>query len=299
MKPTVILLAGPTASGKTALAIRLAQQLGTEIISADSRQCYRELSIGTAKPAPEELAAVPHHFINSHSIHEEVNAAAYERLALQYLQDIFSRHPVAIVTGGTGLYIRALLEGMDEMPGIPPEIRTSIRAQYEEKGLAWLQETLRHRDPAFYANAEVMNPRRLLRALEVLDATGQSITTFRTATPQQRDFHIIRTAIHLPKALLHERIHQRVDMMMAAGLVDEVRSVTAYRHHNALQTVGYAEIFDHFDGKMSLPEAVEAIKTHTRQYAKRQMTWFRREEGTQWFDAGEGSALIDWVSARV
>lgn len=299
MKPTVILLAGPTASGKTVLAIRLAQQLGTEIISADSRQCYRELSIGTAKPAPEELAAVPHHFINSHSIHEEVNAAAYERLALQYLQDIFSRHPVAIVTGGTGLYIRALLEGMDEMPGIPPEIRTSIRAQYEEKGLAWLQETLRHRDPAFYATAEIMNPRRLLRALEVLEATGQSITTFRTATPQQRDFNIIRTAIHLPKELLHERIHQRVDMMMAAGLVDEVRSVMAYRHHNALQTVGYAEIFDHFDGKMSLPEAVEAIKTHTRQYAKRQMTWFRREEGTQWFDAREGNALIDWATGQV
>lgn len=299
MKPTVILLAGPTASGKTALAIRLAQQLGTEIISADSRQCYRELSIGTAKPAPEELAAVPHHFINSHSIHEEVNAAAYERLALQYLQDIFSRHPVAIVTGGTGLYIRALLEGMDEMPGIPPEIRTSIRAQYEEKGLTWLQETLRHRDPTFYANAEIMNPRRLLRALEVLEATGQSITTFRTATPQQRDFNIIRTAIHLPKELLHERIHQRVDMMVAAGLVDEVRSVMAYRHHNALQTVGYAEIFDHFDGKMSLPEAVEAIKTHTRQYAKRQMTWFRREEGTQWFDAREGNALIDWATGQV
>lgn len=299
MKPTVILLAGPTASGKTALAIRLARQLGAEIISADSRQCYRELSIGTAKPAPEELAAVPHHFINSHSISEEVNAATYEQLALQYARDIFTRHPVAVLTGGTGLYIKAFLEGLDQMPSIPPEIRTSIRSQYEAHGLSWLQETLQQRDPEFYASAEIMNPQRLMRALEVLEATGRSITTFRTATPQQRDFNIIRTAIQLPKELLHERIHQRVDMMMAAGLVEEVRSVAAFRHHNALQTVGYAEIFDHFDGKLSLPEAVDAIKTHTRQYAKRQMTWFRRDAEMQWFDAREGDALIDWVTQEI
>lgn len=299
MKNTVILLAGPTASGKTALAIRLARQLGTEIISADSRQCYRELSIGTAKPSPEELAAVPHHFINSHSISEEVNAATYEELALQYARDIFTRHPVAIVTGGTGLYIKAFLEGLDQIPPVPPDIRASVRSSYEANGLPWLQETLQQRDPEFYANAETMNPQRLMRALEVLEATGRSIADFRTGTSQQRDFNIIRTAIQLPKELLHERIHQRVDMMMAAGLPDEVRSVAAFRHHNALQTVGYAEVFDHFDGKLSLPETVEAIKTHTRQYAKRQMTWFRRDKEMQWFDAREGDALLDWVERRI
>lgn len=299
MKNTVVVLAGPTASGKTALAIRIAQQLGTEIISADSRQCYRELSIGTAKPTPDELAAVPHYFINSHSITEEVNAATYEQLALQYAADIFTRHSVAIVTGGTGLYIRAFLEGMDQMPAIPPDVRAAIREQYEANGLSWLQETLRHRDPAFYATAEIMNPQRLLRALEILEATGQSIATFRTSTPQQRDFNIIRVGIQLPKELLHERIHQRVDMMMNAGLVEEVRSVAAFRHHNALQTVGYAEIFDHLDGKISLPEAVDAIKTHTRQYAKRQMTWFRRDAAMQWFDAREGDTAMDWITQQL
>lgn len=299
MKNTVVVLAGPTASGKTALAIELAQQLGTEIISADSRQCYRELSIGTAKPATEELSAVPHYFINSHSIEEEVNAAAYGQLGLQYLQKIFARRSVAIVAGGTGLYIRALLEGMDDMPDIPAAIRTAVRERYAEKGLTWLQETLRHRDPAFYATAEIMNPQRLMRALEVLEATGQSINTFKTSTPQQRDFNIIRTGIHLPKELLHERIHQRVDLMMEAGLEDEVRGLAAFRHHNALQTVGYAEMFDYFDGKTSLPEAVELIKTHTRQYAKRQMTWFRRDAAMQWFDAREGEALIGYVKAQL
>ncbi|GEP97863.1 tRNA (adenosine(37)-N6)-dimethylallyltransferase MiaA [Chitinophaga cymbidii] len=299
MKNTVILLAGPTASGKTALAIRLARQLRTEIISADSRQCYRELSIGTAKPSPGELATVPHHFINSHSISEEVNAATYEQLALQYARDIFTRHPVAIVTGGTGLYIKAFLEGLDQIPPVPPDIRASVRSAYEANGLPWLQETLQHRDPAFYATAEIMNPQRLMRALEVLEATGRSIADFRTGTSQQRDFNIIRTAIQLPKELLHERIHQRVDMMMAAGLPDEVRSVAAFRHHNALQTVGYAEVFEHFDGKLSLPETVEAIKTHTRQYAKRQMTWFRRDKEIQWFDAREGDALLNWVERRI
>lgn len=299
MKNTVVVLAGPTASGKTALAIRLAQELGTEIISADSRQCYRELSIGTAKPTTEELSAVPHYFINSHSIEEEVNAAAYEQLALQYLQEIFARHSVAIVAGGTGLYIRALLEGMDAMPDIPAEIRTAVREQYAGKGLTWLQETLQRRDPAFYATAEIMNPQRLMRALEVLEATGKSINTFKTATPQQRDFNIIRTGIYLPKELLHERIHQRVDLMMEAGLEEEVRSVAAFRHHNALQTVGYAEMFDYFDGKTNLPEAVDLIKTHTRQYAKRQMTWFRRDAAMQWFDAREGEALIGYVKAKL
>ena len=299
MKHTVVVLAGPTAVGKTALAIRIAQALGTEIISADSRQCYRELSIGTAKPSPEELAAVPHHFINSHAIAEEVNAAMYEQLALRYAADIFTRHPVAVVTGGTGLYIRAFLEGMDQMPAIPEAVRAGIREQYAANGLPWLQQTLQQRDPAFYAIAETQNPQRLLRALEVLEATGRSITEFRTATRQQRPFNIIKAGIELPKEMLHANIHRRVDVMMNAGLVDEVRAVAAYRHHNALQTVGYKEVFDYFDGALSLPEATDAIKTHTRQYAKRQLTWFRKDAEMQWFDAREGEKVMQWLEERL
>jgi tRNA dimethylallyltransferase len=299
LKNTVVVLAGPTAVGKTALAIRMAQQLGTEIISADSRQCYRELSIGTAKPDAAELSAVPHYFINSHSIREEVNAAMYEQLALQYAADIFTRHPVAIVTGGTGLYIRAFLEGMDEMPPVPADIRAAVRDNYVANGLTWLQETLQQRDPSFYATAETQNPQRLMRALEVLEATGRSINTFRTATPRNRDFRIIKIGIQLPKELLHENIVKRVDAMMVAGLTEEVGSVKEYRHHNALQTVGYTEIFDYFDGKLRIAEAVEAIKIHTRQYAKRQLTWFRRDAEMQWFDAREGDAVMKWLEQQV
>lgn len=299
MKNTVVVLAGPTAVGKTALAIRIAQQLGTEIISADSRQCYRELSIGTAKPDAAELSAVPHYFINSHSIREEVNAAMYEQLALQYTAEIFSKHPVAIVTGGTGLYIKAFLEGMDQMPPVPPAVRAAVRERYAANGLTWLQETLQQQDPSFYATAETQNPQRLMRALEVLEATGQSISTFRTATPRSRDFRVIKIGIQLPKELLHENIVRRVDAMMIAGLVEEVESVKEYRHHNALQTVGYTEIFDYFDGKLRIAEAAEAIKIHTRQYAKRQLTWFRRDPDMHWFDAREGEGVMKWLEEQV
>ncbi|NLR63258.1 tRNA (adenosine(37)-N6)-dimethylallyltransferase MiaA [Chitinophaga varians] len=296
---TVIIIAGPTASGKTALAIRLAQLYHTSVISADSRQCYREISIGTAKPTPEELAAVPHYFIDSHSIREEVNAGVYEQLALQYARDIFRDNDVAIMCGGTGLYIRAFCEGIDDMPAIPPGVRERLNAQYQEHGLAWLQEQLQLRDPAFYATAETQNPQRLIRALEVLEATGHSITTFRTATKAQRDFRVIKIGINLPKELLHENIHKRVDLMMDAGLVAEVKSVVPYRQHNALRTVGYQEIFDYFDGKLSLEKAVEDIKTHTRQYAKRQLTWFRKDTAYHWFDPRYPEVIVNWVQQQL
>ena len=299
MKNTVVVLAGPTAVGKTAMAIRLAEKLGTEIISADSRQCYRELTIGTAKPDAAELQAVSHYFINSHSITEEVNAAMYEQLALRYADEIFSRQPIAVVTGGTGLYIRAFLEGMDVMPPIPENLRQQLRKTYEEKGLSWLQSTLQEKDPAFYAVAETQNPHRLLRALEVLEATGRSIAVFRSGARRQRDFNVVKIGLQLPKELLHQNIHTRVDRMMKSGLEEEVRSVAAFRDHNALRTVGYAEIFDYFDGKRSLPQATDAIKTHTRQYAKRQLTWFRRDADMQWFDAREGDAVERAVVERV
>lgn len=299
MNKTVILVAGPTAVGKTATAIRIAQMLGTEIISADSRQCYREISIGTAKPSAEELAAVRHYFIDSHSIAEEVNAASYETLALGYAADIFSRHDTLVQTGGTGLYIKAFLEGMDDMPPVPQSIRDAVRAGYAEKGLSWLQEELQAKDPGFYASAEIQNPHRLIRALEIVESTGRSITSFRTQTARRRDFDVIKLGLGLPKELLHANIHKRVDQMMAQGLADEVRNVLPYRRHNALQTVGYTEIFEYLDGHASLETAVEAIKTHTRQYAKRQLTWFRRDPDMQWFDAREPEAVDSFVRARL
>lgn len=285
---TVIIIAGPTAAGKTAKAIEVAQHFGTAVISADSRQCYREISIGTAKPSPQELQAVPHYFINSHSIREEVNAGIYERLALGYAAEVWKDRDVVVMCGGTGLYIKAFCEGIDNIPAAPPEIRSSILERYEKEGIAWLQQEVQEKDPAFYAIAETQNPHRLIRALEVLYTTGQSITSFRTGSVVQRDFNIIKTAITLPKEQLHANITRRVHQMVDDGLLEEVRAVLPYRDHNALQTVGYKEVFDYLDGKLTWDEAVEQIIIHTRQYAKRQLTWFRKDKDIRWFEAGKG-----------
>lgn len=299
MSKTVIIIAGPTASGKTALSVEMAAWFNTAVISADSRQCYREISIGTAKPSPAELEAVPHYFINSHSITEEVNAGIYEKLALQYAGEIFEENDVAVMCGGTGLYIRAFAEGIDDMPDIDPGIRARLNEQFAQQGISWLQQQLRERDPAFFAGAETHNPQRLIRALEVLEATGRSITAFRTATRARRNFNIIKIGITLPKELLHQRIHHRVDLMMTAGLVEEVKNVLPYRSHNALRTVGYAEMFSFLDGALSLEQAVTDIKTHTRQYAKRQLTWFRKDPAFQWFDARQGTEIMKYVQQQL
>jgi tRNA dimethylallyltransferase len=285
---TVIIIAGPTAAGKTAKAIEVAQHFDTAVISADSRQCYREISIGTAKPGPQELQTVPHYFINSHSIREEVNAGVYERLALGYAAEVWKERDVVVMCGGTGLYIKAFCEGIDNIPAAPADVRSSILERYEQEGMTWLQQEVQEKDPAFYAIAETQNPHRLMRALEVLYTTGQSITTFRTGNVVQRDFNIIKTAITLPKEQLHASIGRRVHQMVADGLLDEVRAVLPFRDHNALQTVGYKEVFDYLDGKLTWNEAVEQIIIHTRQYAKRQLTWFRKDKDIKWFEAGEG-----------
>jgi tRNA dimethylallyltransferase len=290
---TVIIIAGPTAAGKTALAIRLASHFKTAVISADSRQCYKEISIGTAKPSLQELQTVPHYFIDSHSITEEVNAGIYERLSLQYAAEIFKDRDVAVMCGGTGLYIRAFCEGIDDIPAAPADIRLKINEQYGKQGLDWLQKEVQEKDPAFYAVAEIYNPQRLIRALEVLYTTGQSITTFRTANKATRDFNIIKIGVTVPREQLHANIAHRVHAMMAAGLVDEVRTVLPYRHHNALQTVGYKEIFDYLDGKITLEEATELIIIHTRQYAKRQLTWFRKDPAMHWFDARDTEGVMN------
>lgn len=282
--PTVIIIVGPTAVGKTAAAVRLARHFKTKIVSADSRQCYRELNIGVAKPSPAELAAVHHYFINSHSIETEVSAATFEELALGYVDTIFKTSPVAVMVGGTGLYIRAFTDGLDTIPPVDQSIRSQIRHDYEEHGLSWLQAEIRKYDPEFAQQGEIQNPQRVMRALEVRMSTGQSILSFRTREPRQRSFAIKTIGLQLPKEELHRRIHQRVDDMMAAGLLEEVKSLLPWRRHNALQTVGYRELFDYLDGKHTLEQAVDAIKTNTRQYAKRQLTWFRRDLSVRWAD---------------
>lgn len=296
--PTVIIIVGPTAVGKTAAAIRLAQQSHTKIISADSRQCYRELNIGVAKPSTAELTAVHHYFIDSHSIREEVNAAIFEQLALQWTNEIFranSGHaslsgqasheaPTAVMVGGTGLYIKAFTHGLDDIPAVDPALRERLRQQYRQDGMTWLQQEVRRLDPGFFAEGEPLNPHRLLRALEVRLSTGRSILSFRNRTPQQRPFHIRQIGLQLPKDELHRRIHDRVDAMMQHGLLEEVKSLLPWRTHKALQTVGYKELFDYLDGGCSLDEAVANIKTNTRHYAKRQLTWFRKDPSVEWID---------------
>jgi tRNA dimethylallyltransferase len=279
---TVIIIAGPTAVGKTAFAIQVAKQFNTEIISADSRQCYKELNIGVARPSPEELNEAKHHFIASHSIHEEVTAAMFEQYALQKAEELFRIHNTIVMVGGTGLYIKAFCEGLDTIPAVPKEIREKIIEEYEQKGLQWLQQEIQQKDPAFYKKGEIQNPQRIMRALEVVEATGQSILEFRKAEKANRSFAIKKTGLELPKEELHERIHKRVDQMMEAGLPEEVKTLIPFKHLNALQTVGYKELFDYLDNKISLETAVEQIKTNTRQYAKRQMTWFKKDKDISW-----------------
>lgn len=277
--PTVIIIAGPTASGKTDVAIQLAQHFSTEIISADSRQCFRELEIGVARPTPEQLSVVPHHFIASHSVEEPINAGYFEQYALSKVAAIFQSSNIAIMCGGTGLYSKAFIEGIDPMPAIPESVRVHIEQEYASKGLRWLQSELQHRDPDFWQQAEQQNPRRLQRALEVLEATGKSILHFRTATPIERPFRIIPMVISLSPEILRARINQRVDRMMEAGLVAEVKNVSQYQHLPALQTVGYKEVFQYLSGAYTLDTCIAKIKTNTWQYAKRQITWFKKQPG--------------------
>ncbi len=281
-KNTVFIIFGPTASGKTALSLQLAKHYQTSIISADSRQCYKELNIGVAKPTAEELNSVHHYFINTHSITQNITAQTFEEYALQAAEEIFKTNPVAVMCGGSGLYIKAFCEGFDEIPQVAKNIRQKIISCYKEYGLAWLQKEVKEKDFEFWQQAEQQNPQRLVRALEVLNTTGKSISSFRKKEKKKRPFDIIKIGLSLPKEQLHINIDKRVDEMIKNGLIEEVKSLLSYRSLNALQTVGYKEIFDYLDGKLSLPEAISQIKINTKQYAKRQLTWFRKDKQVQW-----------------
>ncbi len=290
---TVIIISGPTASGKTALAIEVARHYNTSIISADSRQCFRELNIGVAKPSPEQLSAVKHFFVNSHSIREEVNASIFETLALSWCDEIFSGRDTLVMSGGTGLYIKAFREGLDEIPPIDEGIRIKIADQYHDMGIIWLQKSLQQSDPLFYESGEMTNPQRMMRALEVIQSTGRSIITYRNQQKKQRNFRMLEFAIRLPRKELYQRIDHRVDLMMSAGLLEEVSSLLPYQHLNALQTVGYTELFQHLQGRSGLEESVSLIKQNTRHYAKRQITWLNKNKDLIWLEDDFKKNILD------
>jgi tRNA dimethylallyltransferase len=291
-KNTVIILCGPTAVGKTSLSLQLAKHFKTSIISADSRQCFKELNIGVAKPTEQELFSVKHYFVNSHSINEEVNAMVFEKYALEKSEEIFSENNIAVMVGGTGLYLKAFCQGMDEMPNVPKKIRENIIAKYEAEGIDFLQKELQKKDSAFWQIAEQQNPQRLMRALEIFEATGKSIAEFKSSKKKVRDFDIIKLGLELPREKLYQHINTRVDKMMSDGLLKEVESLIKHKSLNALQTVGYKELFDFIENKISLDKAVELIKKNTRHYAKRQMTWFKKDSEIKWIDVVDSYEII-------
>lgn len=287
--------------GKTALSVRLATHYNTVILSCDSRQFYRQLNIGTAKPNAQELLAVRHYFINNKDVGDLYGAGHFASEALTQLGSLFKTHNLVIASGGSGLYINALLNGVDDFEDIPLTVRQQLNTEYAEKGLTWLQEELNRVDPAYFNKVDRNNPQRMIRALEVFRHTGSRFSSFLSDQKQERGFTPIPLLINLPREVLYERINKRVDHMMEQGLADEVRSLVDKKNFNALKTVGYKELFEHFDGRYTLSEAVDKIKQHTRNYAKRQVTWFRNRGGFEEFepDADEKiKAYVDLIMSH-
>lgn len=297
-KKTLLVIAGPTAVGKTTLSITLAKHYQCPVISADSRQFFREMTIGTAKPLQEEMQGVPHYFINSHSITDEYNVGKYETEAVTLIEQLFQQHNVLILTGGSGLYINAVCKGFDALPEANPEIRNQIDTLYKEKGITALQTQLKHLDPDYYNQVDLQNPQRLSRAIEVCLTAGIPYSTLRKGKTVSRNFNTIKIGLNTSRELLYEYINKRVDAMMQQGLLNEVKSLLPYKHLNALQTVGYKELFDYLDNKTDLSTAVELIKQNTRRFAKRQLTWFRKDEKTQWFEPQQVREIIQYIVSK-
>jgi tRNA dimethylallyltransferase len=281
--------------------VQLAQQFGTEVVSADARQFFREMSIGTAKPTAEEIQGVPHHFIDSHSIVEEYSAGRYEVDCLQLLDNLFQRHQIVILTGGSGLYLQAVTDGFDALPPAEPAVRAALQQQLEQQGLPALLEQLAQLDPVSYARIDRQNHVRVLRALEVTLSSGQPFSSFHgTASKSERPFRVLKVALSREREELYQRIDLRVEQMLEQGLLDEVRQLLPYRHHQALQTVGYQEIFGYLDGNYDYDEAVRLLKRNTRRYAKRQLTWLRRDPQYHWLHPDEaGGTISEWVNGRM
>lgn len=283
-RPTLIVVAGPTAVGKTQFCIALAKQYGCSIISADSRQFYREMNIGTAAPTKEEMAGVPHYFVGHLSINDYYSVSRFEQDVLKLLPTLFQQTNTVIMTGGSGLYLDAVCYGIDELPDPDPAIREEVIRLYENEGLTALQTKLQLLDPEYYESVDVANHKRLIRAIEVCLQTGKPYSSFRSMSQKVRDFDIVKYCLSRPRDILFSRINQRVDLMMEQGFLEEATQLYPHRHLNALNTVGYKELFQYLDGVLSLEEAVNDIKTHTRRYAKRQLSWFKRDASYQYVD---------------
>jgi len=296
MEKTLVVLGGPTASGKTACAIKLAKHFRSEIISADSRQLYRETSIGTAVPAPEELAAVPHHFIHCTSLEDPYNASRFEMDVLEKLKELFRDHDLLFLVGGSGLYIDAVCQGIDDLPAVDQQLRDQLQQRLKQEGLEVLLEELKKLDPKSYERVDRNNHLRVLKALEVSLQTGKPYSSFLSHKKKQRPFRILKAALNMEREKLYDRINMRVELMMEAGLLEEARSVLSYRQLTPMKTVGYREMFRHLDGEISFEEAVDLIQRNTRKFARKQITWFRKNEAYTWFTPDRGDQIIRWIA---
>jgi tRNA dimethylallyltransferase len=299
MKKTLLVIGGPTAVGKTACGIEVAKHFGSEIISADSRQVYRECTIGTAVPTPGELAAVPHHFIQTVSLREPYNASKFEEEVLQKLNDLFRKHQLVLMVGGSGLYIEAVCMGIDELPSADLTLRKQLHQRLKEEGLEPLTGELKRLDPLSHERIDLKNHMRVLKALEVTLQTGIPYSSFLTALPKQRPFRILRVALDLERNLLYQRINQRVDRMMENGLLEEVQSLHAFREYTAMKTLGYRELFRYLDRELTLEEAVDLIKRNSRKFARKQITWFRKKDRYQWITSDDARQLISWTENQL
>ena len=295
----LIVIGGPTASGKTKVAIEIANHFGTSIISADSRQFYREMNIGTAKPDKKELAAAPHHFINSLSIFDDYNVGEFEKDTIHLLSKLFSQKNKIVMAGGSGLFIKAVCEGLDEFPNVPVTVKQKLAEEFVKKGLTFLQEELREKDPVYYEEVDLNNHHRLLRALSVCRVSGQPFSSFRTKNKFIRSFTPIYILLNWEREQLYDRINRRVDEMMKMGQLEEAKKLFPHKHLTALQTVGYQELFDYIAGKQSIEEAVRLIKQNTRRYAKRQLTWFRRDDHWKKFHPTKTSLIVEYIENKM
>ena len=295
----LILVVGPTAVGKTSLCLNLANRYQTGIVSCDSRQFYREMDLGTAKPSPRELAQAPHYFINSRSIDEDYDVKQFEKEAIELLGELFSQNRVVIMTGGSGLFAAAVTDGLDEMPEIDPQIRREIIAEYELKGLTFLQDEVKHCDPVYFELVDQQNPQRLMRALEVYRGTGKPFSDFRVKQKKNRPFQVIKIGLERPREELYARIERRMDTMIEAGLFDEADALFSKRHLNALQTLGYTEVFNFLEGKYDREEVIRLIKRNSRRYAKRQLTWFKKDAGIRWFNPENEADILTYLNDQI
>ncbi len=299
MKKLLIVLLGPTGVGKTKVSLQIAQHFNTEIISSDSRQVYKELAIGTAIPLPEKLKVVKHHFIQTKSIHETYNASLFENEALEVLQKLFLLKNLAIMAGGSMLYIDAVCNGIDDLPTVDPEIRATLAEKFDNEGVEILRRQLKKLDPEYYSEVDLKNPKRILHALEICLMTGKPYSTFRTNKVKTRPFEILKVGLNCERSYLYERINSRVDEMVKKGLINEAQKVYKFKGLNALNTVGYKELFSHFDGEIPLETAIDKIKTHTRNYARKQLTWFRKDKNINWFLNNATNDIIKFIEEKV